>query len=97
MIKKICLTLGLLALFMLAPILVGLAKGEMFNKNNNTKIIAYNPYSMKVELEVKCDYNSKRGEFTYHRFFVIPKKSNVVIVVPNLLKECQVWPHVIFW
>jgi hypothetical protein len=63
-------------------------------KENVVKIEVNNPYSLTIQLEVKCDYLPKRNNFQYHTFIVVPGKKQTILKVPNHLKKCQIWPKI---
>lgn len=63
-------------------------------KESVVKIEVNNPYSLTIQLEVKCDYSSKTDRFQYHTFIVVPGKKQTILKVPNHLKKCQIWPRI---
>lgn len=63
--------------------------------DNFITITTYNPYMLRVRLEVKCDF--RNGDFTFHKFFHISSKDKTIISMPNNFKDCQIWPYVIFF
>lgn len=65
--------------------------------NRVVKISSFNVYSLDVQLEVKCDFNNKTNKFEYHRFFTVPGKKHTTIIVPNTVKDCQIWPKIKWW
>lgn len=89
MIKKICLMIGLL-IIVTTPVF-----GENA-KSNTTSISAFNSYRISVQLEVKCDWDQRVNRFTFHKFFVIPGRSNVTIIVPNSMKKCECWSKILW-
>lgn len=95
MFKKVFLMLGLLALFMLAPVLVGLARGEMFSKNYVIIQVA-NPYRFDVGAEVKCDWDGKKQTYGYYNKIVVPGKNKILINIGKQYRFCEIWPKVIW-
>lgn len=77
-------------------IIVLLISNISFAQNNVVKITIFNPYSLTVRCEVKCDFNWKINKFIYHEFIFIRGKKNITISVPNKLTQCQIWPKLIF-
>ena len=57
-----------------------------------TVLEIYNPYGATLTLEFKCDW--KKNKFSFHRFVSIPGSEKRIIVLPDCLKKCQVWPKV---
>jgi len=53
------------------------------------KVIVYNPFNIRAKLELKCNWNGKI--FRYHKYYRLPKKSKVEIIIPNN-SRCQLWP-----
>jgi hypothetical protein len=88
--------LGLLVLFMLAPILVGLANGDEIKRDTNIHI--HNTHAVGVLLETKCDFNYKTQSYKFYKRIFVPKKDDRTISVPYGLKECEIWViKVVFW
>jgi len=65
-------------------------------KANTIRITAFNPYRLDVRLEVKCDHDWKTNRFVFHKFIDVPGKQDTVIYVPNNMKDCQIWPKIIW-
>jgi hypothetical protein len=98
MFKKVLVILGLFALFALAPVLIGIAKGASGEvKSNYVKIQTFNPYGFDVEAEVKCNFDGIKKSYKFYKVVIIPKKSYYVINVPNNLTTCEIWPKVRWW
>ena len=53
-----------------------------------------NPYSLALELEVKCDWQSDRAKYKYYRKVYIPRKTVTNLSFPNHLKTCELWPRI---
>ena len=70
--------------------------GVSFGSDNSTKLVIYNPYSLGVKVEIKCDYNYKTKKFEFHKFMKVPGKKNTIISVPKNLNRCQIWPKIIW-
>lgn len=51
-----------------------------------------NPYRFGVELEVKCDWNNKKKEFEFRKFYFIKPGKSLNIRFPKYYSSCQVWP-----
>lgn len=66
------------------------------SKTNTIKITTYNPYRIRANLEIKCDHDWRTNRFVFHKFIDIPGKQNTVIRVPNNMKDCQVWPKIVW-
>lgn len=90
---------GILALFtvvLLSWILsTGNSQAEETQQPNTVKLETYNPYNLDVALEVKCDHRLNR--WTYHKKFTVKGKSRFSLLVPNNLRNCQIWPKIIWW
>lgn len=56
-----------------------------------------NPYSLTVNLKVKCDYDYNKKEFMFQRLISVKGKSNMLISLPAGLKRCQIWPKIKWW
>jgi len=52
-----------------------------------------NPYSITVDVELKCDYDRSQQGFKHYKRVTIKKKGSVTIMLPKHLKKCQIWPH----
>jgi hypothetical protein len=78
----------------LTAIILGISFSSSNAADNVIKITAFNPYTIRAVLEVKCNYNWKINKFEFHKFVNIPGKKNTVIYVPNNMKDCQVWPEI---
>ena len=63
---------------------------------STTTIHAFNPYRLKINLEIKCDFNRKQQDYTYHQFIMVYGKSDTRIVTPSNLKYCEIWPKIIW-
>jgi hypothetical protein len=55
----------------------------------------YNPYRVKIQLQVKCDYDNKIKRFKYNKTKTITKRGNTKFILPDNIKRCQVWPKVL--
>lgn len=55
-----------------------------------------NPYSLQVNVEIKCDWDPDIEEWMFHRFIQVPGKKMTVVSIPNKLKNCQLWPKIKF-
>ena len=64
------------------------------SNQNYVRITTFNPYSMTVKLEIKCDWDADVEEFKYHKFITIEGKKSTDIIVPNTFKNCQIWSKV---
>lgn len=95
MIKKMYLMLVLLISFMLAPVLVGLANGEMYSKNSVIIQVA-NPYRFDVGAEVKCDWDGKKQAYGYYNKIIVPGKNKIFLTIGKQYHFCELWPKVIF-
>jgi len=60
-------------------------------------ITIYNPYSLTVNIEVKCDYDRLGKKFLFQRHIIIKGKGATRISVPKHHKRCQIWPHIEFF
>lgn len=86
-------------IFSVIAALIGLfslsfAVGSLLTKQEVTNLYVRNPYSMSVDLLVKCDWTGK-----YYRFnstIRIPPKTDNTIFVPMGMKKCEIYPHVNF-
>jgi len=63
------------------------------SNQNYVRITTFNPYSMTVKLEIKCDWNMDLEEFKYHKFIIIEGKKSTDIIVPNTLKIVKFGPR----
>lgn len=95
MFKKILMRLGLLVLFVLAPILGGVSYSEE-KVYHNVEITAYNSYRFDVWIEVKCDFNNSNQNYLYYKELIVPGKGNIKIQVPSNLHKCELWSKVLF-
>jgi len=104
-IKKIIMSIttlsaSLLILFFITALLSGsnmIAFGDSFGTVKPVEITTYNPYSLQVFLEVKCDWDNKNKKYRYIRLFTVPGKSQVVMKVPRIYEKCQIWPKIKFF
>lgn len=64
------------------------------HKPNQVQIIANNPYSLRVQLEVKCDWNGKERKYSYYKKIEINGKSKTILLVPGHMKKCEIWPKI---
>jgi len=95
--RKLMLALSILVFFTVVSILSYIAHSAGLQLRSLVDITAYNPYSLDVELEVKCDHDFKTGKFLYYRKIVVPGKASKTIRVPASLKKCQIWPKISWW
>ncbi len=56
------------------------------------KLTIYNPFFLTVTMEAKCNWSNEKKDFLFYKKFVVPKRSNVAIMVPSVLDDCEVWP-----
>jgi hypothetical protein len=82
---------SLFLLWMMTGLFLSFALAQ---QNKTVELTVYNSYGLSVQLEIKCDWNNKKGGFDYHQFVVIPGKKNSIIKVPSYLKKCQIWPQI---
>lgn len=61
------------------------------NKHHDVTISIYNPYRIMLKIETKCDWNWKTKKYSFYKIYNIPKKGFKRIIVPNELKECEIW------
>jgi hypothetical protein len=59
--------------------------------NKTTAIVINNTFGIGVELETKCDFDNKIGNYTYYKRIIIPKRTRKVLRVPVGLKMCEIW------
>lgn len=55
-----------------------------------------NPYSLALNLEVKCDWQSDSNKYKYYRVINIPRKTITTLTFPNQLRSCELWPKIIW-
>jgi len=66
--------------------------------NKQVKLTIYNPFFIGVELEVKCDWDTKyNNNYKYYNIVTVPKRKNIELNVPNNMKRCEVWPLHLDW
>jgi hypothetical protein len=76
----------------LTAIVLGISFSSSNASNGVIKITAYNPYSIRAQIELKCNWRIDR--FMFHKFIEIPGKHNTIIYVPNNMRDCQIWPKI---
>jgi hypothetical protein len=62
-----------------------------------TELQVSNPYSMDVEMEVKCDWDHTKQKFKFQKKFQFPSKSVTWVTIPRGSYRCQLWPRVNFF
>jgi len=70
---------------------------EAVPQSGTVVIQTANPYTINVDLEVKCDWEWRKGKYLFHKFITVPGKRKVLINVPNNLKFCEIWPKISIW
>lgn len=95
MFRKVVVIFMFLGLFMSAPILVGLARGDL-TKNNEVVIQIFNPYRFDVGSEVKCNWDSKKQGFKYYKKIIVPGKGNLIVSIGKQYDTCEIWPKVLW-
>jgi len=75
-------------------ILFSLATNGIAKEEPVVRIRANNPLILKLQIEVKCDWNGKN--YKYHRFIVLQKKSLSTVEIPHDLNNCELWPKILW-
>lgn len=63
----------------------------LFGPSNSTKFVLSNPYPIKLEVEVKCDYDYSKKIYKYYKRITINKKTNRTIYIPYS-QRCDIIP-----
>jgi hypothetical protein len=56
-----------------------------------TKLRIFNTFKYNVNLELKCNYNTIKKRFMYHKYYNLKGNSYMDISIPNN-SDCQIWP-----
>jgi hypothetical protein len=56
------------------------------------RIEIFNPYRAHFSVESKCDWDNKKGDFSFYKRIYVKGKSHIVLSIPNHYRNCQVWP-----
>lgn len=64
----------------------------VFASPKTTEIMVFNPYRITVMSEIKCDHDYKTGKYRFYKIIELKKKSNMLVIVPNSMKKCELWP-----
>jgi hypothetical protein len=92
----ICTWLTIMTMFAVPLVVAKTTKAKLLAATRHTvKIAVHNPYSFRVKLEVKCDWDGKR--YRLHKIFWVSGHRKTIINVPNSLRKCEVWPKVKFF
>lgn len=75
---------GLLIVLVSICLLAGFAASKSIVEVHNT-------FKYDVQLELKCNYNTIKKQFMYHKLYYLRGNSYVRISVPNN-SDCQIWP-----
>lgn len=51
----------------------------------------HNTFRYSVQLELKCNYNTIKRKFMYHKFYNLEGHSSIRIPIQNN-SDCQLWP-----
>ena len=60
------------------------------------RITTFNPYTFSARLELKCDWDGRKGAYGFHRFITVRGKGATLVDVPNNMKSCEIWPKILF-
>jgi hypothetical protein len=74
-------------------LLIGPIRTEADN-NYYLNLQISNPYTLALELEVKCDWQPDREKYKYYRKIYIPRKTITNLSFPHHLKTCELWPRI---
>lgn len=87
---------GLIVLVIVAvPITLSWAANT--KQDSQVELQANNPYSLQLNLEIKCDWDMDIEEYAFHKHIEILPKKTTVIQLPNRLKKCELWPKIKFF
>jgi hypothetical protein len=71
---------------------------DVVPSSSGTVVIqAANPYRFDVKLLIKCDWEWQKGKYRFYQLVVMPGRRQTLIRVPNDMRFCEVWPHVVLW
>ena len=63
-----------------------------FAAPKTTEIMVFNPFGITVLSEIKCDHDYKTNKYKFYRLIELKKRSNILVIVPNAMKRCELWP-----
>jgi hypothetical protein len=92
MLEKLIHVLGVMVGMGILILILGSLSA--FEKKEYIEITTRNPYSFSTELLLKCNWDGK--QYGYLQTILIPKKSDIRIIVPANMRKCEIYPHVIF-
>lgn len=72
--------------------LIILALLSTLTNTPTTKLEVYNPYTVELKLEVKCDHDYKTNKYKYYKIVTIRRQSNITLYTPQNLNRCEIWP-----
>jgi hypothetical protein len=75
---------------------MGLIAFSHADTGNYVYLRVNNPYSMDVQIELKCDWDDSKKEYKIHRMLHIKAKTMPTIVLPRTMRNCEMWPHIEF-
>jgi len=64
------------------------------SQQQTVNVTSYNPYSLEVQVEVKCDHTSTG--WTYYKKAIIHGNSKLTLHIPSNVRNCQIWPKILW-
>lgn len=87
---------GVLAWLFATVVAVFLFSQAKASQENPVILRIDNPYALGTRILIECNWDNSLHKYMYREYIMVKKNSNQTIKVPKNLRECNIWPKIIW-